>query len=351
LPKLKSSGGHFDIDNKEEKKASLEKESLVEGFWNDNKKAKEVMRELETLKAKLKSFYDLNSAVDDIQVLIEFFNEDSSDDNLKELETALGNAQNKLENLQIEKMLSGELDSYSAYLLINAGAGGTESCDWAEMLCRMYMRYAERHNHDVAIIDFTEGDGAGYRSVTLKIDGEYAYGYLKAESGVHRLVRCSPFDANNRRHTSFSSVFVYAQVDDNIDVQIKEEDIEFEAIRASGAGGQKVNKTSSAVRITHKPSGIVVKCQNERSQHQNRALAMNMLKARLYEVELEKKNAEKKKIEDGKMDIGWGSQIRSYILHPYQMIKDHRTELDTSQTQKVLDGDLDELIKEYLLKK
>ncbi|EKD51968.1 MAG: hypothetical protein ACD_62C00149G0002 [uncultured bacterium] len=307
------------------------------------------MKEIETLKAQIAEFDQLKSSVDDIQVLIEFHTEDPSEDNKRELEASLIRAKKYLEALQITKMLSGPLDHYSAYLLINAGAGGTESCDWANMLCRMYLRWAEAKKYQSTVVDFTEGDGAGYRNVTLKIDGTCAYGYLKAENGVHRLVRCSPFDANNRRHTSFCSVFVYAQVNDDIDIQIKEEDLEFEAIRASGAGGQKVNKTSSAVRLTHKPTGIVVRCQTERSQHQNRATAMNMLKGRLYEMELEKKNAEKKKVEDSKMDIAWGSQIRSYVLHPYQMIKDHRTNFETSQTAKVLDGDLDDLIREYLM--
>lgn len=308
-----------------------------------------VMKEIETLKLQISQFEKLQMSVDDIAVLNEFYESDASDQNRSELENAIETAKATLDEIQVTKMLSGELDANGAYMLINAGAGGTESCDWASMLCRMYIRYAERHGHSVSIIDFTEGDGAGYRSVTLQIDGRYAYGHLKAENGVHRLVRVSPFDANNRRHTSFCSVFVHAQIDDDIDIEINTEDLEFEAIRASGAGGQKVNKTSSAVRLTHKPSGIVVRCQTERSQHQNRDTAMKMLKAQLYEKEVQKRNAEKKKIEDSKMDIGWGSQIRSYVLHPYQLIKDHRTDFETSQTQKVLDGEIDGFIKEYLI--
>lgn len=342
-------GGRFDIDKQEDRRKFLEQVSAQDGFWDDSLKAKETMQELEAIKSQVKCYQDLAAATEDVGILIEFFEEDPSQQNEADLKVAIQKTKGYLEEIQIGKMLSGELDSHGAYLTINAGAGGTESCDWAEMLMRMYTRYAEKKNYQCDMADFTEGDGAGYRSVTLQIDGAYAYGHLKAESGVHRLVRCSPFDANKRRHTSFASVFVYAQIEDDIDIEVREEDIEIEAIRASGAGGQKVNKTSSAVRLTHKPSGIVVRCQNERSQHQNRAMAMKMLKARLYEIELKKKEAEKRKIEDSKKDIAWGSQIRSYVLHPYQMIKDHRTGLETSQTQKVLDGEIDEFIKEYLI--
>lgn len=286
---------------------------------------------------------------DDFEVLIEFDAESSSENSRQELDTTLATAKSKLSDLMLSKMLSGELDRNGCYLLINAGAGGTESCDWAAMLCRMYLRYAEKHGHKADMIDFTEGDGAGYRSVTLQIDGDYAYGHLKAENGVHRLVRISPFDANKRRHTSFCSVFVWAQIDNDIDIEVKEDEITMETMRASGAGGQKVNKTDSAVRLIHHPTGIVVRCQTERSQHQNRARAMQMLKARLYEQEMEKRNREKKAVEDSKEDIAWGSQIRSYVLHPYQMVKDHRTGMDTAQTQKVLDGEIDDLIKEFLI--
>ena len=282
-------------------------------------------------------------------MFIEFDEAEPSPESKSEMERGLSEAKRRLTGMQLAKMLAGELDRNGCYLLINAGAGGTESCDWAAMLCRMYMRYAEQHGYQVSLIDFTEGDGAGYRSVTLQIDGSYAYGYLKAENGVHRLVRISPFDANKRRHTSFCSIFVWAQVDDDINIEVKDDDITIETCRASGAGGQKVNKTDSAVRLTHHPSGIVVRCQMERSQHQNRSRAMQMLKARLYEKELERRNQEKQALEAGKEDIAWGSQIRSYVLQPYQMVKDHRTTFETSQTQKVLDGELDDLIKEYLL--
>jgi peptide chain release factor 2 len=343
-------GGRFDIDRKVDRRKSLEQDSVKDGFWDDSRKAQTVMRELEGIKSQIKQVQDLQTMADDVGVLFEFYQEDSSKENETEVTEAIAKADALIEDMHVTKMLSGQLDPNGAYILINAGAGGTESCDWASMLLRMFLRYAEAKGYKASLIDSTDGDGAGYRSATVQVDGEFAYGYLKAESGVHRLVRISPFDSNNRRHTSFCSVFVYAQVNDDIDIQINEDDIEMEAMRASGAGGQKVNKTSSAIRLTHKPSGIVVKCQTERSQHQNRATAMSMLKSRLYEKELEKQNSEKQKVEDTKKDNAWGSQIRSYVLHPYQMIKDHRTGLETSQTQKVLDGELDALIKEYLIR-
>lgn len=327
----------------------LENESVREDFWQDNRRAKEILKELESHKMQINAFEELDARVGDVEVLLEFYDAEPNDAHRAEAEEGIALAQKSLAEIQVARMLAGPMDANGCFLAINAGAGGTESCDWAAMLLRMYTRYAERHGFKVSMIDFTEGDGAGYRSVALQIDGAYAFGYLKAENGVHRLVRISPFDANQRRHTSFCSVFVYAQVDDEIEIEVREEDIKMDTYRAGGAGGQKVNKTDSAVRLTHVPSGIIVACQNERSQHQNRAMAMKMLKARLYEVELEKKNAEKEKVEAGKQEIAWGSQIRSYVLHPYQMVKDHRTNAETSQTQKVLDGEIDELIKEYLV--
>lgn len=347
--KRRSCGGHFDVDLLKRRRDELENESTGPDFWTDNRKAKDVLKELENIKMQLAAYETLESRVGDFEVLIEFYEQDPSDSQREEVESALSLASQSLSELQVSKMLAGPMDANGCFLLINAGAGGTESCDWAAMLLRLYTRYAERHGFKVNMIDFTEGDGAGYRSVTLQIDGAYAYGYLKAENGVHRLVRISPFDANQRRHTSFCSVFVYAQVDDAIEIEVREEDIKMDTYRAGGAGGQKVNKTDSAVRLTHGPSGIVVACQNERSQHQNRAMAMKMLKARLYEAELEKKNAEKELVEAGKQDIAWGSQIRSYVLHPYQMVKDHRTNHESSQTQKVLDGEIDDFIKDYLV--
>ena len=285
----------------------------------------------------------------DSDVLLELADEAGDAATLQEAEEKLTDSEKKLADLEFQKMLSGPQDASGCFLHINAGAGGTESCDWVDILLRMFLRFCERKGYKTNMIDFTEGDGAGYRSVTVAIEGDYAYGNLKAENGVHRLVRISPFDANKRRHTSFASVYVYADVEEDTDIEVNEADIRVDTYRAGGAGGQKVNKTDSAVRMTHLPSGIVVQCQNERSQHQNRAVAMKMLKARLYEEEMKKKQAEKDKVEANKKEIAWGSQIRSYVLHPYQMVKDHRTNIETGNTQAVLDGDLDEFIRQYLL--
>ena len=264
------------------------------------------------------------------------------------MQAEVGELEKLSEDLELKRILNGELDAHSTYLSINSGAGGTESCDWAQMLMRMYLRYAQDQGFTTEVLEQTEGDEAGIKSVTLRIQGPYAYGYLKAETGVHRLVRVSPFDSNARRHTSFASVFAWAEVDDSIEIGVKNEDIRVDTYRASGAGGQHVNRTDSAVRMTHTPTGTVVQCQSERSQIQNRERCMKMLKAALYEKELEKRNKEKDEVNAQKQANEWGSQIRSYVLHPYKMIKDHRTNHEVSAVEKVLDGELQEFMTAFL---
>ncbi len=295
----------------------------------------ETQKSLERRLREAVDLAELAEAEDDEAVLDEVGRE------LAELEAKVG-------RLQLESLLSGEADANDCYLQVNAGAGGTESQDWAEMLLRMYVRWAEAHGYKVEWVEETPGEEAGIKSATIRIVGPNAYGWLKGESGVHRLVRISPFDSQARRHTSFASVWVYPVIDDSIEVQIDEKDLRIDTYRASGAGGQHVNRTDSAVRITHLPTGIVVQCQNDRSQHRNRAQAMAMLKARLYELELQKRRAEQEALEAQKTDIGWGHQIRSYVLHPYKMVKDLRTGVETSDAQGVLDGDLDRFLEAAL---
>ncbi len=290
----------------------------------------------------------LNSKIEDVSVMLDMAEEEGDEPVFQEAVSEILSLEKITEELELQKLLDGESDLNSSFLSINSGAGGTEACDWAGMLYRMYTRYADKAGFKVDVLEHTDGEEAGIKSATLHIQGPYAYGYLKAESGVHRLVRISPFDSNARRHTSFASVFAWPEVDDNIEIEIKTEDIKVDTYRASGAGGQHINTTDSAVRITHKPSGVVVQCQNQRSQHANRDTAMKMLKAALYEKELEAKNKEKDAMNAQKKANEWGSQIRSYVMHPYQMVKDHRTSQETSQVQDVMDGDLDDFIFSYL---
>jgi len=292
---------------------------------------------------------DVTRMTSDLDTLFELGRE--GENVTADLEREMKTFAERLETLETGMLLSGRNDSKSAIMAIHPGAGGTESQDWAEMLLRMYLRWAERHNYNTVVTDRLEGEGAGIKSATLEINGENAYGLLQSEIGVHRLVRISPFDANARRHTSFASVFVYPQIEDDINIDIKPEDLRVDVFRASGAGGQHVNRTESAVRMTHIPTGIVVQCQNERSQHKNRASAIKQLRARLYEHEMAKKQVEQDKLEDSKLDINFGSQIRSYVLAPYRMVKDHRTKLSIGDVDRVLDGDMDRLMHAFLVYK
>jgi len=293
---------------------------------------------------------DSHRELEDLLVLCELGNEGEDSETLEEVRSLLPPLVRRVEQMEFARMLSGEHDATDAIVSINAGAGGTEAQDWAEMLLRMYLRWAERKGFKTEITEYQPGDEAGAKGVTFTVSGPYAYGYLKAEKGIHRLVRISPFDANARRHTSFCSVFVFPELSDDIEVDIQDKDLKVDTYRASGAGGQHVNKTDSAIRITHIPTGIVVSCQNERSQHKNRAVAMKQLKARIYELEMEKKESEAEALAGEKKEIAWGSQIRSYVLHPYRMVKDHRTGHEVGNADGVLDGDLDGFIEAYLLR-
>jgi len=297
----------------------------------------------------VESWEDASREVEELEILVDLGEEEEDEASLVEIRDLLPAIEKKIAQMEFARMLSGEHDARDAIISINAGAGGTEAQDWAEMLLRMYLRFCEKRGFKTEITDYQPGDVAGIKGVTFAVEGSYAYGWLRAEMGIHRLVRISPFDSSGKRHTSFSSVFVFPELPENIDIEINEKDLKVDTFRSSGAGGQHVNKTDSAIRITHLPTGIVVACQNERSQHKNRAVAMKQLKARLYEMEKRKKEEENVAIAGDKKEIGWGSQIRSYVLHPYRMVKDHRTGFEMGNTDAVLNGEIDGFIESYLL--
>ncbi|MEO1193915.1 MAG: peptide chain release factor 2 [Pseudomonadota bacterium] len=342
---------HLDWDQALKDLAALEVEAGDPDIWNDPAKAQDVMRRRNGLQRRIDAQKELEQALADALTLLELGEAEEDEETIAEAERDIARLQKRLEKAQLESLLSGEVDANNCYLEVNSGAGGTEAQDWAEIILRMYSRWAEAHDYKVEALEESAGEEAGLKSASILVKGHNAYGWLKGEAGVHRLVRISPFDSQSRRHTSFASVWVYPEIEDDIDIEILDKDVRVDTYRASGAGGQHVNKTDSAVRLTHLPTNIVVQCQSQRSQHKNRASAWKMLRARLYEHELRKREAEAEAEAAGKTDIGWGHQIRSYVLQPYQMVKDVRTGVEKGNAQGVLDGDLDEFLEAALAMK
>ena len=339
----------FDLEGSQKKIKDLEQEISEADFWKNKEKKDPVLKELKRLKQSVEPYIKLSSELDETKELLTITEEDDTG-SLSHLKQDLEKLKKRVDDFEFKSLLDKKEDALNAIISINAGAGGTESCDWVGMLFRMYNKWADKKRYSIQRIDYMPGEEAGIKNVTFIVTGDYAYGYLKSERGVHRLVRISPFDSNKRRHTSFASVDISPEIDENIKIDIKESDLKIDTYRAGGKGGQHVNVTDSAVRITHLGTGIVAQCQNERSQHKNKSMAMKVLKSRLYERELEKKKTELAKLHDEKKSIEWGSQIRSYVLHPYSMVKDHRTSCETSNAEGVLNGDLDEFMEAYLRK-
>ncbi len=346
LAKYEEVSAYIDLEEKKIKINKLREKTLDPNFWNDNISAQKVTKEISDLEFEIKRWKDLKMLKQDIELQWMLHEEGAAD--LNELVSLVKKFSQNIYDLEIEKLLSGEQDKNNAILVIHPGAGGTESHDWASILYRMYTRWMERRGYNYEVLNYQPGDEAGIKEAVIEVKGSYAYGYLKAEIGVHRLVRISPFNAQGKRQTSFASVFVYPEVDDDIEIEINQSDLRIDTFRASGAGGQHVNKTDSAIRITHIPTNIVVSCQNERSQHKNKETALKVLKSRLYEEELKKQQAEKEELDKTKTDIGWGSQIRSYVFQPYTLVKDTRTAHETGNLQNVMDGDIDGFIQAYL---